>query len=74
MRVDKLAKLNGSKSCGKLEIILCFENRTWGTEVVDIPPVLYASHNRGAIEQWLITSRKYENVAYIGIYNWMEEE
>ncbi len=55
----------------KIEYIICFDNSTWETEILDVPedydPQEYA-------ERVLWGSLQYRKAVYIGVYNDFPEE
>ncbi len=67
------------KDTKKVELILCHENKTWSTQIVEIPEKVWDSAEDMQVSQWfysdyLMPADKKLSILYVGVYNWMEDE
>ena len=56
----------------EIEIIMCFDDNSWGTDFISIPQALWEKHNTDEVVEW-ITENDSRECVQIGVYNWNDD-
>ena len=57
-----------------IEIIMCFDDRSWDTDFVAIPDELWKQQNTDDVVSWLMDNIDPPECVQIGVYDWQEDQ